>query len=168
MTIGDWSDTTDFWTSTPPLLISAIKCNTMFLNNWRLYKGMERLHEAQFHDYYEYTSIVNPSWFYSIRITDACPWDRLTIMEKINVPHIGTGNLQLTVDHLGAENMRTSTLDCADYSGWVWFAVIDAYDITGWAAGNHIIEVHWFPTGGTSCDDMLVKCRHAMLETSLT
>lgn len=168
MTVGDWSDTTDFWTNPPPLIYSALSMNTMFLNTFRLYKGMERFHEAQTPDYFTYTSLSAPPWYYAVRITDACPWDRLTIIEKINVPHLGTANLNLTVNHVGAENMRTSVLDCADYSGWVWFVVINAYDITGWAAGNHRISVTWWPSGDGGCDDLQVKCRHAMLETSLT
>jgi hypothetical protein len=169
MAVGDWSDTTDFWTDPPPLLISAIKANTMFLNTFRLYKGAERFSEAmRYTDTYTYAA-TGGSFYYSFRITDDCPWDRLQIIEKIQTDQIGTANLRLQVDHVGVGTIRgPDTLDCADYNAaFTWVTVLDDYDITGWAAGNHIIRVYWWPLGIASCNTVEVKCRHAMLKASL-
>jgi hypothetical protein len=171
MTVGDWSDTTDFWTNPPPLIISAAKVNTMFLNTWRLYKGMERFHESQFHDYYEYTFAGGGgTWYYAFRITDDCPWNRLTIIEKLQSTGLGSGNLQLVVTHVGVGALIDTTIDCSSFpsASWTWYKVLDAHDISGWAAGNHEISVFWRPTNVAGCTSLKSKCRHSMLETNLT
>ena len=165
MAVGDWNDTTDFWTGTPPILISAINCNTMFLNTYRLLKGAERLSEAM--RFIDVSTVAGELFFYSVRITDDCPWDALTIMEKIKAPGgSGSNNLTLTVQHIGAELMSSVLLDCGDYTSWVWWAVLSDYDITGWAAGNHLISVRWIPGGG-ACATLESKCRHAMLTSTV-
>lgn len=158
--VGDWSDTTDFWTGTPPILMTGIKANTMFLNNFRLYKGAERACEFQRFAITYSNAGGGGSHYYSIRITDDCPWDRLDIIEKIKTAGLAT--IDLDVTHVGAEVMRDSTLGA--YGVWTWLKVIDAYDITGWAAGNHLIEVTWWPSVSGSID---IKCMHEALIASL-
>lgn len=167
MPVGDWSDTTDFWTGTPPILISAIKANTMFLNTYRLYRGAERFSEAM-----RYTvtyDVMSGTHYYSFRITDQCPWDRLDIIEKIKTNQAGTGNLSLIVAHVGVGVLRNATLDCEDYSAdFTWIDVLSDEDITGWGAGNHRISVTWQPSGGAGCTEVETKCWHGILKASLT
>jgi hypothetical protein len=166
MAVGDWSDTTDFWTGTPPILISAIKCNTMFLNTFRLLDGCERTHEI--HRFVITNTVAGERYYYPIRITDDCPWNALTIIEKVkNQGGGGTANLSLVVRHVGAELMRSVTLDCVDFGSWVWYTVISNYDITGWAAGCHLVSVRWQPSGLYSCDFIDLKCRQLILRTTL-
>ena len=165
--VGDWSDTTDFWTEPPPIRITAIKANIMFLNTYRLYKGAERFSEAM-----RYTvsyGVGGGSHYYSFRITDDCPWDRLDIIEKILTDQAGTGNLDLTVTHVGVGVLRNDTLDCEDYfPAWTWVGILSDHDITGWAAGNHVIQVTWQPTGVAACTQVDTKCWHAALKASMS
>jgi hypothetical protein len=173
MAVGDWSDSTDFWTGTPPILISAIKCNTMFLNTYRLLAGCERFHEIERKradcECSYINTVAGEAFYYSVRITDDCPWDALTIIEKV----LATSDngfaqlINLTVTHVGAEVMLSTTKACADYSSWTWVTLVSNYDITGWAAGNHLIEVIWQPPDHPNCRTLHIKCRHAMLRTTV-
>jgi len=167
MAVGDWSDTTDFWTEPPPILISAIKCNTMFLNAYRLLAGSERLSEAL--RYVITNTVAGEAYYYSIRITDDCPWDALTIIDKVHstTDNGYLGNINLDVTHVGAEVMLSTTKACADYASWTWVTLVNNYDITGWAAGNHLIEIIWQPPDIPNCRTLEIKCRHAMLRTTI-
>ena len=116
MAVGDWSNDTAFWTGTPPLIYSAIKVNTMFLNAYRLLKGGERIPcEGHKEDH------VIPSglavWrYYGLMLNDPGPWDRIAVYEKFKTDSGGTGNLTIARFYTPPlTGLGSLVLNCQDY-----------------------------------------------------
>lgn len=168
MAVGDWSNTSSFWTGTPPLIYSAIKCNTMFLNAYRLLKGGERAPCCGHVSDHVIASGAGVWRYYGIRLNDPGPWDRIKVMEKWKTNGSGTGNITVAryftppLTGLGSLN-----LDCQDYQAdYTWVTVLDA-DITAWGEGNKLIEFDITLSGASGCTELRIRCGHVMLYSSL-
>ena len=168
MSVGDWANTTDFWTGAPPMIISAVKCNTMFTNAWRLLKGGERI--PCYGDVeHVITFATGIGWrYYGIRLNDPGPWDRIIVREKIKTNAAGTGNITAGTSYSPPVTvLNTLNLDCVDYqTGYTWVTVYDG-SVATWPAGNLLVMVYWLLSGADSCTELRVRTGHVMLYSSV-
>lgn len=169
MGVGDWADDSDFWTDPPALIYSAVMCNTMFLNAWRLVRGGERIPaDGREDDLLSTVAVPLVQWI-AFSLNDPGPYDRIRVMDKIKTNGGGSGNITSNQQHFyPAVALPGLVLNCSDYqAAFTWVIVYDG-DITGWAAGDKIFQWSWTLSGTDGCTELLSRCRHAMLYSSLT
>lgn len=162
MSIGDFSDTTTYWTGTPPLIYSAAKVNTMFLNAWRLLKGAERIpcqgmpaNTGGTFDDYRIGACV-PCWGgpftenYMVILNQPHPWDRIILNALLYCDTAGLGNIGYSVDVRTTvagpvTNLASGFLNGTDYSVDTWATVYDG--TLPETAMCYLLEVTWTPGG---------------------